>query len=62
MGLMPLQFANIVKSGDYERLEDFHINNCFECGSCAYACPANIPLVSYIKVGKAELRKIGVKQ
>ncbi len=62
MGLMPLQFANIVKHEDYERLNDFHINNCFECGSCAYACPANIPLVSYIKVGKAELRKIGVKQ
>jgi Na+-translocating ferredoxin:NAD+ oxidoreductase subunit C len=61
MGLMPLQFANLVKHEDYEALNDFHINNCFECGACAYSCPSNIPLVSYIKVGKAELRKLGVK-
>ena len=61
MGLMPLQFVNLVKHEDYEHLSDFHINNCVECGSCTYGCPANIPLVSYIKVGKAELRKLGVK-
>lgn len=61
MGLVPLQFVNLVKYEDYEHLADFHINNCVECGSCAYGCPANIPLVSYIKVGKLELRKLGVK-
>jgi len=61
MGLMPLQFVNLVKHEDYEHLSDYHINNCVECGSCTYGCPANIPLVSYIKVGKAELRKLGVK-
>jgi electron transport complex protein RnfC len=61
MGLLPLQFVNLVKHEDYEHLADHHINNCVECGSCAYGCPANIPLVSYIKTGKAELRKLGVK-
>ncbi len=61
MGLMPLQFVNLVKHEDYEHLSDYHINNCVECGSCAYGCPANIPLVAYIKVGKLELRKLGVK-
>ncbi len=61
MGLVPLQFVNLVKHEDYEYLADFHINNCVECGACAYGCPANIPLVSYIKVGKLELRKLGVK-
>ena len=61
MGLMPLQFVNLVKHEDYEHLADYHINNCVECGSCTYGCPANIPLVAYIKVGKLELRKLGVK-
>ena len=61
MGLIPLQFVNLVKHEDYDHLSDYHINNCVECGSCTYGCPANIPLVSYIKVGKAELRKLGVK-
>ena len=61
MGLMPLQFVNIVKYEDYDHLVEYHINNCVECGACAYGCPANIPLVSYIKVGKLELRKLGVK-
>ena len=61
MGLMPLQFVNLVKHEDYDHLPEYHINNCVECGSCAYGCPANIPLVSYIKAGKAELRKLGVK-
>jgi electron transport complex protein RnfC len=58
---MPLQFVNIVKYEDYDHLAEYHINNCVECGSCAYGCPANIPLVSYIKLGKLELRKLGVK-
>jgi len=38
-------------------LKDYWIDNCVECGSCTYGCPANIPLVQYIKVGKAELQK-----
>ncbi|HDL85423.1 MAG TPA: electron transport complex subunit RsxC [Candidatus Acetothermia bacterium] len=61
MGLLPLQFVNLVKHEDYDHLINYHINNCVECGSCAYGCPANIPLVAYIKVGKLELRKLGVK-
>ena len=61
MGLIPLQFVNLVKHEDYDHLAEFHINNCVECGACVYGCPANIPLVSYIKVGKLELRKLGVK-
>jgi len=61
MGLMPLQFVNLVKKEDYESLANYHIADCVECGACAYDCPANIPIVSYIKTGKAELRKAGVR-
>jgi len=58
---MPLMFVNLVKKEDYESLADYHIANCVECGACAYGCPAKIPIVSYIKTGKVELRKAGVK-
>ena len=61
MGLMPLQFVNLVKKEDYESLANYHIADCVECGACAYDCPANIPIVSYIKTGKAELRKAEVR-
>jgi electron transport complex protein RnfC len=61
MGLMPLMFVNLVKKEDYENLADYHIANCVECGACAYGCPAKIPIVSYIKTGKVELRKAGVR-
>ncbi|MEE9541896.1 MAG: 4Fe-4S dicluster domain-containing protein, partial [Candidatus Bipolaricaulota bacterium] len=61
MGLMPLMFVNCDKKREYEALPDYHIANCVECGACAYSCPANIPLVSYIKNGKTELRKRGIE-
>jgi electron transport complex protein RnfC len=41
----------------YDECEQFYIADCFECGACAYTCPANIPLVHYIKVAKKELAK-----
>jgi electron transport complex protein RnfC len=61
MDLMPLMYVNYVKKGAYESLSDYHITNCVECGACAYNCPANIPIVSYIKIGKTELQKQGGK-
>jgi len=59
MGLMPLMFVNHVKKGMISDLSNYHVFNCVECGACSYDCPANIPIVSYIKVGKAKLRQLG---
>jgi electron transport complex protein RnfC len=33
--------------------EDFHLNDCFECGCCSYVCPSNIPLVQYFRIAKS---------
>jgi electron transport complex protein RnfC len=33
----------------------YHILACFECGSCAYTCPASLPLVQLIRTGKAQV-------
>jgi len=58
MRLVPTMFVAYVKNRMYEDLGDYWIENCVECGSCAYGCPAKIPIVQYIKVGKAELMKL----
>ncbi len=57
MNLMPLMYANYVKNNRFELCRDYYINSCIECGSCAYVCPASIPLVGYIKTGKAALAR-----
>jgi electron transport complex protein RnfC len=31
----------------------YNIMACFECGSCAFVCPAGLPLVQHIRTGKA---------
>nr|VFK26421.1 MAG: electron transport complex protein RnfC [Candidatus Kentron sp. MB]VFK30427.1 MAG: electron transport complex protein RnfC [Candidatus Kentron sp. MB]VFK75216.1 MAG: electron transport complex protein RnfC [Candidatus Kentron sp. MB] len=40
--------------------EDFHLNDCFECGCCSYVCPAGIPLVQYFRIAKALNREVAV--
>jgi electron transport complex protein RnfC len=35
--------------------ERYHIMACFECGSCAFTCPASIPLVQLVRTGKVEV-------
>jgi len=55
MGLMPTMLVKYSKAGLYEGCQEYYIGNCFECGSCTYVCPANIPLVQYIKVAKKEI-------
>lgn len=58
MGLVPTMYVAYVKNRMYEELDDYWIANCVECGSCTFGCPAKIPIVQYIKVGKAELMRI----
>ena len=41
---------------EYERMEQMNVYDCIECGSCAYICPAKIPLVQSLRTAKAELR------
>lgn len=53
MGLMPAEIAKAVEAGDIPLAERFHVMNCFECGSCAYVCPAHRPLVQHNRRAKA---------
>ena len=58
MGLEPYLIKNMVVVKMFEELEKEGVLDCIECGSCAYTCPARVPLMDYIRLGKASLNKI----
>ena len=54
MHLNPSTLGLLAAKGEYETMaNEFHLNDCFECGCCSYVCPANIPLVQYFRIAKA---------
>jgi electron transport complex protein RnfC len=54
MQLNPSMLGMLASSSDYATMQqDYHLNDCFECGSCSYVCPSNIPLVQYFRVAKS---------
>ena len=38
--------------------EEFNITTCMECGTCTFTCPANIPLVQWIRLGKQKVNEL----
>jgi len=61
LSLVPAELARLAKNSKWERLRDYHIVDCMECGCCAYVCPARIPIVQLIKLGKAQLQTMDSK-
>ncbi|MBL6989727.1 MAG: electron transport complex subunit RsxC [Bacteriovoracaceae bacterium] len=58
MVLEPYLLSRLGRKYLWERFEVEKGMNCFECGSCSFTCPANIPLLDYIRVGKTEVGRI----
>jgi electron transport complex protein RnfC len=56
--LTPTKIAQSVKLGDLNLAQSFDLMVCCECGCCSYICPARIPVVQYIKAGKAAVMKL----
>jgi len=52
--LAPSTLMHYVKKNRFEEAKKLGIANCYECGACAYECPAKIPLLDYLKFGKAK--------
>lgn len=61
MNLVPTKIAMAWHFKDLNLARRYNINACFECGSCAHICPAGLPLVQYIRMGKALLAAKGKK-
>lgn len=57
MRLMPVYAARYAKLGDYDAAQRYDIMSCVECGTCSYNCPGGVPLVQYIRKGKAQIRE-----
>jgi len=55
MGLLPLEMAARIRSGQLAAAVDFCLSDCISCGCCAYVCPSHIPLVQYFSHAKGEL-------
>ena len=55
MKLQPIYMYMYVQKGDLQKMEDYHVMDCFECGSCSYGCPGRLPLTHTFKLGKAML-------
>ena len=55
MGLEPYLMAKLSRRKLWERLEAEWVTNCIECGCCQFTCPADIPLLDFIRMGKQEV-------
>lgn len=58
MGLEPYLLIRLSQRMIFDRMEQERVLDCMECGSCSFECPANLPLLDYIRLGKAEVSKI----
>lgn len=58
LSLNPSKLGILAKNEAYDLMaEQYHLLDCFECGSCAYVCPSHIPLVQYFRISKSIVRK-----
>jgi len=53
LNLEPYLLMTLAEKGLFEKAETERITDCMECGSCSYICPANRPLLDYIRLGKS---------
>jgi len=57
MGLQPTKLYRLIDHAQYEEAMANNLMDCKECGCCAYVCPAHLPLVHGMKLGKRLGRK-----
>ena len=61
MGLTPTTLMYNVKNKRFKEAKELGIAHCYECAACAYACPAKIPLLDYMKFGKSKIHPASPK-
>lgn len=58
MGLEPYMLVKYSQKKMWQQAEEEHIADCIECGCCIFSCPSNLPILDYVRLGKAEVMKI----
>ncbi len=62
MNLEPVFMYMYYSKGDFGMMQKYHITDCFECGSCAYNCPARMPLTHAFKTAKLMFQAKAAKE
>jgi electron transport complex protein RnfC len=63
MGLEPNMIGIYVEAGRGAETAPFGlVDDCFECGSCAFVCPAKRPLVQFIRLARIQIREAEKKK
>jgi electron transport complex protein RnfC len=63
MGLEPNNIGIYVEAGRGAETAQFGlVDDCFECGSCAYVCPSKRPLVQFIRLARIRIREAEKKK
>jgi len=63
MGLEPNNIGVFVEAGKGAECEQFGFSkDCFQCGSCAYVCPAKRPLVQFIGLAQIKVEEAKRKE
>ncbi len=57
IGLHPAMLSLLAENEQYENMKKYNILDCIECGCCNYVCPADRPIVQFIKIGKLNQKK-----
>jgi electron transport complex protein RnfC len=57
MGLQPNEIGVYVEAGRAQDTAKFGLFECFECGCCAFVCPAKRPLVQFIRLAKLKAKR-----
>lgn len=58
MGLQPNFLSRYSELNMLDEAETERIYDCIECGSCSFSCPANRPLLDWIRQGKPKVMGI----
>ena len=58
LGLEPYLLMTLSERNLFEKAERERITDCMECGCCSFTCPANRPLLDYIRLGKSTVMKM----
>ncbi|MFP4363750.1 MAG: electron transport complex subunit RsxC [Spirochaetia bacterium] len=59
MGLNPTRLYKLIDHKEFDTSINEGLMDCRECGCCSYICPAHIPLVQGMRLGKRMYRKKG---
>lgn len=60
--LIPSRLSILAEAQDWKQAERYGVNDCIECGSCTYVCPAKRPIVQLVKTTKSKLRKLKARE